>query len=155
MKKRYIKWGLVVIWAVVIFVFSSQTGDMSSQNNRFIMDMFNRIGINLDTITGGLGNLIIRKAAHFTEYFILYLLFYNAFIDDFYRKPALIISIIATALYAASDEFHQSFVGGRGPAVLDVMIDTSGGIAAALILNIKECIIAKRKSIPSYYRSKD
>ncbi|MOA68833.1 VanZ like family protein [compost metagenome] len=39
----------------------------------------------------------------------------------------------AAVLYAASDEWHQSFVPNRGPAVMDVAIDSMGalfGVAA-------------------------
>lgn len=155
MKKRHIKWGLVAIWAAIIFIFSSQTGDVSGLNNKFIIDLLLRIGINLNGATGELANIIIRKMGHFTEYFILYLLLYNAIINDFYRKPTLIIALIATALYAASDEFHQSFVAGRGPAVTDVLIDTSGGLTAALILNLKELIANKKRRVTSYYKGEE
>ena len=35
--------------------------------------------------------------------------------------------------YAAIDEFHQSFVPGRTPAISDVLLDTTGGAAAQAI----------------------
>lgn len=35
-------------------------------------------------------------------------------------------------LYAASDEFHQSFVPGRGPRVMDIGIDTLGSLVGLL-----------------------
>lgn len=155
MKRKYIKWGLVVIWAALIFIFSSQTGEVSGQNNRFIMNILSRIGIDLDAITGGIGNLIIRKAAHFTEFMVLYILLYNALNDDFYKRPSLIIALALTVIYAISDEIHQSFVDGRGPAVLDVLIDTAGGLFGAAVINISEFIAEKRRRIPPYYRSEE
>jgi VanZ family protein len=156
MKKRYVKWALVVIWAIVIFVFSSQSGEISNENNKFIVEILSRIGINLDSITGGIANFIIRKAAHFTEYFILYMLLYNALIDDFYPMSTFILAISLTFLYAASDEIHQMFVPGRGPAVLDVFIDTSGGATAALVLYIKDIIFKRnKKSVIYHYIEKD
>ncbi|TDT45639.1 VanZ family protein [Fonticella tunisiensis] len=146
MKKRYIKWTMVIIWAIVIFVFSSQPGDISNGNNRFILDMFMKMGINLDAITGNKADFIIRKAAHFTEYFIFYLLLYNALIDDFYLNSTLIISLIMTFLYASTDEFHQRYVSGRGPAVRDVVIDVSGGVVCLLIIYIRHYIRNKKKN---------
>ena len=146
MKKRYIKWTMVIIWAIVIFVFSSQPGDISNGNNRFILDMFMKMGINLDAITGNKADFVIRKAAHFTEYFIFYLLLYNALIDDFYLNSTLIISLIMTFLYASTDEFHQRYVSGRGPAVRDVVIDVSGGVVCLLIIYIRHYIRNKKKN---------
>ena len=37
-------------------------------------------------------------------------------------------------MYAASDEYHQSFVADRGPSVFDVMIDSAGVIAGVLLM---------------------
>ena len=45
--------------------------------------------------------------------------------------------MLVGALYAASDEFHQSFVPGRGPSIIDVGIDSLGvftGILGVLII---------------------
>jgi VanZ family protein len=44
------------------------------------------------------------------------------------------LAILFAALYAASDEFHQSFVPSRGPAVGDVLLDTEGATAAQLAM---------------------
>ena len=38
--------------------------------------------------------------------------------------------------YASLDEFHQSFVPGRTPAVTDVLLDTTGGAAAQAIAGL-------------------
>ena len=38
------------------------------------------------------------------------------------------------ALYAVTDEFHQSFVPGRYPDVRDVLVDTAGALVAVLLL---------------------
>jgi VanZ family protein len=45
-----------------------------------------------------------------------------------------LIVILIVAGYAALDEFHQSFVPGRGAAVSDVLLDTTGGTAAQLLV---------------------
>lgn len=37
-------------------------------------------------------------------------------------------------LYAISDEFHQSFIPGRGASFKDVCIDTLGGISGILVV---------------------
>ena len=81
--------------------------------------------------------LIIRKLAHFSEYallgFSLMLHIAQLQMRITVRLPWLWAWGIGT-LYAASDEFHQGFVAGRGPSVVDVMIDSAGVIAGVLLI---------------------
>lgn len=133
MKKKYLKWAFVIIWAVVIFMFSSQTGEVSDNNNRFIVYLFKMTGINLDLYFGGIIHFIIRKLAHFLEYFTFYYLIYNALIEDLNRRSALIASLAVVFMYACTDEIHQAFIPGRGPAIRDVLIDTGGGFLCMLL----------------------
>jgi len=140
MNKKIIKWFLVIAWMVLIFCFSNQPGNESSKNNEFVVYIFNLLGINLNSILGDLTNFLIRKAAHFTEYFILALLVLNVVVEEFTFKKGIIISVIAVFLYACTDEFHQSFVPGRACLFRDVMIDTSGGAFAMIIKYFKKGI---------------
>jgi VanZ family protein len=135
MRRKIVKWLLVITWMVVIFVFSNQNGDQSSHNNRFVVEVLKNIGINLDSILGSIDNYLIRKLAHMTEYFILFHLLYNALCDKYNFWKASLVSIVVIFIYACSDEYHQSFIPGRGPSFKDVMIDTSGG-GIALIVRI-------------------
>jgi VanZ family protein len=91
-------WAPIVLWAAVIFAFSS-----------------------VPSLSSGLGNwdLVLRKIAHLSEYAILGALLVRAI-----QRPA--VAILAGGLYAASDEFHQHFVRGRHAAWYDVLIDTVG-----------------------------
>ena len=93
--------------------------------------------IKLDTL-----HTIIRKCAHFTEYGILAILVLelaNTF--DEWKKillqkryvKSLWWTVIFCIIVAVSDEFHQSFVPGRGPSVRDVCIDTSGSLMFLII----------------------
>lgn len=127
MKRKYVKWVYVIIWAAIIFAFSCQSGDSSNNNNRFIIAIFKYIGLDLDAYLGQVSDFIIRKFAHFFEYFIFYYLLYNALIENSNRKSALIYSLVIVFLYACTDEIHQAFVPGRGPAIRDVLVDTGGG----------------------------
>jgi VanZ family protein len=91
-------WAPIVLWAAVIFAFSS-----------------------IPSLSTGLGtwDLVLRKIAHASEYAVLGALLLRAL-----HRPA--IAILAGALYAVSDEVHQSFVRGRHAAWYDVVIDTIG-----------------------------
>ena len=77
----------------------------------------------------GIYDFILRKCAHMTEYGVLYLLARRAFAGTTALQPTM-DSFIFTVLYAASDEFHQSFVPTRGPSVRDVMLDSAGAYIA-------------------------
>ncbi|WP_291635235.1 VanZ family protein [Clostridium sp.] len=143
MKKKYINWVLVAGWMILIFMFSSQVGEASSKNNKFVIYVFDLIGLDLNSLFGTLSDFIVRKAAHFTEYFILYVLSYRAINTNKNRNTkAFIWSILIVFLYACSDEFHQAFVPGRGPAFRDVLVDTCGGLTAFLTMYI--CHIKKK-----------
>jgi VanZ family protein len=79
-------------------------------------------------LSSGLGSLdlVLRKAAHITIFALLWLTFARA---SEWRRP--IAATVAALAYAASDEFHQTFVQGRHGAVSDVAIDAIGmGVAA-------------------------
>jgi VanZ family protein len=92
------RWGPVVVWAAVIFVFSS------------IPD--------LGTGLGG-WDLLLRKLAHATEYAILGFLVLRALSNE---RAALLLGVA----YAVTDELHQHFVPGRVASPLDVLVDTVG-----------------------------
>lgn len=135
-KTKYFKWALVLIWMIVIFSFSNDPAVVSDSKSGFVLEFLNNLGIDLNSTLGELANFVIRKAAHFMEYFILYMLLFNALNDDFSLNKALVISLAVTFLYACSDEIHQIFVPGREGRFRDVLIDTSGGAFAAILMKI-------------------
>lgn len=148
MKKKDINWILVIGWMVLIFIFSSQPAEVSNENNKFVIYLFNLLSLDLNSIFGSLSDFIVRKAAHFIIYFVLYILLYRAInIKRDADIKGFILPILIVFLYACSDEFHQAFVPGRGPAFRDVLVDTSGGLTAFLIMYIR--VTLKKKPAPS------
>jgi VanZ family protein len=82
-----------------------------------------------DLSTGlGTWDLILRKAAHMAEYGLLWFLWYRA-LELRSAWPAVAI----TLAYAATDEFHQTFVEGRHGSPVDVLIDAAGVAIAVAI----------------------
>jgi VanZ family protein len=43
-------------------------------------------------------------------------------------------SILISSIYGVTDEYHQTFVAGRSPAVDDWVADTAGAAVAALVI---------------------
>jgi VanZ family protein len=91
-------WLPVVVWAAVIFAFSS-----------------------IPSLGTGLGtwDTVLRKCAHVTEYAIFGALLLRALGREL---PAF----LAGVAYAATDELHQHFVAGRHASPIDVGIDAVG-----------------------------
>jgi VanZ family protein len=75
----------------------------------------------------------IRKAGHLSEYFVLSLLLGYALLSKPLRRPRAIVSSSFISLgYAASDEWHQTFVSGRTGHVIDVAVDAIGIVLAVV-----------------------
>ena len=99
-------WVPVVVWAAVIFAFSS-----------------------IPSLSTGLGfwDLVLRKLAHAAEFAILGALLLRAL-----ERP--LAAFAAAVAYAATDELHQHFVRGRHASPIDVAIDAGGLLLGILLL---------------------
>jgi VanZ family protein len=77
----------------------------------------------------------LRKLAHFSEYAVLTALWWRALRGLGARFAVALAAAVAISLaYAASDEFHQTFVDGRHGTPVDWLIDSAGAAVAALQL---------------------
>lgn len=96
----------------------------------------------------------VRKCAHLAEYAVLALLFWRALRRPVRRDPRpwswreAGFSVLLVALYATTDEFHQSFVPSRYGSATDVLIDTVGAIGGILVLRAFWQWRHSRKSSP-------
>ncbi|ARK32005.1 VanZ family protein [Halalkalibacter krulwichiae] len=82
----------------------------------------------------GFIEFLLRKAAHFSLFFVLGFLMYRALIAcGFRRATSYIGSLIFVLMYAISDEVHQAFTPNRSPLVEDVLLDFSGGLTGVTL----------------------
>jgi VanZ family protein len=128
------RWGPAIVWAIAISAFS--TGAFASENtSRIIIPVLHFLFPHASPDTLEFMHHIIRKCAHFTEYFIFSLLILRGIRagEKGMRLRWALITILIVAGYASLDEYHQSFVPGRTAAVGDVLIDTSGGAIAQIV----------------------
>ena len=136
---------LVILWMLLIFSFSSQTGKQSTKTsdafvNRIvnITEKFPQKSYNKKNVknTRRVIEIIIRKSAHFLEYFILAILVYLMFKE--YNIPKIyLFTVLFCLMYAISDEIHQLFIDKRSGQVIDVCIDTLGAILSTIIMYFK------------------
>ncbi|MGZ5051523.1 MAG: VanZ family protein [Methylobacter sp.] len=76
------------------------------------------------------------KLLHAGAYFIMGLLTWRSFKHVFGTPMSVaLFSVVFCSLYGVSDEWHQSFVVGRTPAVSDWLADTIGAALAAFSLH--------------------
>jgi VanZ family protein len=83
---------------------------------------------------------VVRKSAHVGEYAVLSFLVWRALRKPHrhdqrpwsWKEPLFVL--LGAALYAATDEWHQSLVPNRQGAVADVFIDISGAALALAIV---------------------
>jgi len=127
-------WAPVIFWMCLIFWMSTET--FSSQNTFLWMQTLLHLLAKISSQEMRLIHPFIRKAGHLIEYFILGLLLFRAFRGDLtvsWSWRWSFFALIVVVLWAATDEFHQSFVPTRTASVVDVGIDTAGGILAQFV----------------------
>ena len=133
--------------AITIFIFfnSLQSGEDSVSQSNAVAEIAERIlrafGITPEerTLT-----VVIRKLAHFSEYFMLGASSLGFIITMFSKRCFAVFSPIYCLTVAVFDEFiMQAMTAGRAPLWTDVLIDFSGTLAAVVII----CIFTRRKSI--------
>ncbi len=114
-RKVLLYWAPPVVWGALIFSGSSTT---AIQVSRVYWQDF-----------------VIHKTAHIIEYAILGILIYRALRQEKIGKiEAVVYSIVISAFYGMTDEFHQSFTPTRTPRVRDVIIDTIGASIGIIIV---------------------
>lgn len=88
------------------------------------------------SLDSGLGviDTIGRKLIHFGEYALLALLWWRALVTVTSPRRAALLAFLLAIAYAATDEYHQTFVEGRDGRPFDWLIDCAGAGIAALRL---------------------
>ena len=130
----------------LIFSFSAQTGEVSGELSYKIS--YNIVEIKSEILHEGKSydelnyeansiQFYVRKAAHMTEYFLLAVAV--SFPLYVYRVRGFWLFLLAGIFcvgFAGLDEYHQSFVAGRGPSVRDVCIDSSGAFIGIILVQL-------------------
>jgi VanZ family protein len=126
-------WLPLLLWMTLIFSASTQAGS-PMVSSYFLRPLLYWIDPGMSPQAFEIIHVCVRKMAHLTEYAALGFLALRLA----RAQPPLSqktwtaqagAALLFSALYASSDEFHQSFVPTRHPAVTDVLIDTTGSAA--------------------------
>jgi VanZ family protein len=144
MKTRHIapqtlsSWLPVAGWMAFIFTMSTGLGS-AAHTSTLLEPIVQWIKPGASEEEFEMVHFIVRKIGHLSEYAVLGLLLLRALRQTTLRSNhsqwpwrAAGVALLVAATYAATDEWHQSFVPGRTPAVADVMIDSCGAFIGLL-----------------------
>ena len=130
----------------VIYGFSAQdgnvSGNLSYQVSYKIVEIGNEIldkGLDETQIADYADQIgyPVRKMAHMTEYFLLAVaVSFPFYVYGLRGFPLMLVAGFICVAFAAGDEYHQSFVAGRGPSVKDVGIDSIGAFFGIMTVQI-------------------
>lgn len=130
--------GPLILWMVVVFCMSTDFAS-AAHTSRIIEPLLRWLFPHITYSHLELAHEVIRKGGHVTEYSIMALLLLRA-LRTLRATPATCWSwalagwaLIGSAAYAASDEYHQTFVPSRGPSVHDVVLDSTAACVALLV----------------------
>lgn len=140
---------LVIVWMAIIFAFSNTNSIDSNHESMGIIKIvatkiFKVENEKVDEIVK-IWNKPLRKITHFTVYLILSLLIYSCLRHTKIKRKK-ILTLIICFIYALTDEYHQTFIGGRTGLFSDVIIDTLGSATFIIIVTIKNQIKETRKN---------
>ncbi|CAG7622450.1 VanZ family protein [Paenibacillus allorhizosphaerae] len=123
--KNIVSWLPSVLWMAVIFYLSSRTGD--------------DVGGWLDEVRRFVPMMESFDWGHFISYFILALTFLWGIRPKRLTFQIQLVVVLLCMLYGVTDEFHQSFVPGRTPDVMDIRNDGIGAALAMLLASLPVC----------------
>ncbi len=128
-------WWPAILWSGVIFTMS--TDAFSAEHTKWFFEPLIRWLIpGLAQSQYDFIHHLIRKCAHFTEYFVYCVLLYRAVrgCQAGWRWMWGINALFIAAGYSVLDEFHQSFVASRTASAYDSLLDSTGAFFALGVL---------------------
>lgn len=126
-------WWPALVWAGVIFMLS--TDSFSSEHTASVLSpIIKWIYPALTEEQFHFIHHLIRKSAHFSEYFVFYLFLYRGVRGARvgFRWSWGLGAWFLAAVYACLDEVHQAFVASRTASPYDSLLDSIGALFALL-----------------------
>ena len=133
--KTIIAWFPAICWAVIIFSLSTDAFS-ATHTGRFIKPILLWLIPAMTERQFRTIHFFIRKAAHFTEYFVFCMLLYRGIrgAQRGWRWSWAMYAFLVAAGYAALDEIHQAFVASRTASPYDSLLDSAGAFCALFTL---------------------
>lgn len=148
---------ITVVWMTVIFCFSAQPADVSTDTSlrvgmtigKMSVPDFSKLPKEEQIDYAKKIEFPVRKTAHATEYAVLGCLLTNLCLSLSMRKPGM-WGWLMGSVYAATDEVHQLFVPGRSGQITDVMLDSVGCLFGCLLTCFVLHMVKKHASFQTH-----
>jgi VanZ family protein len=129
-QKTLFAWIPVLVLMALIFTLSSLPGELVGQVAQPIEAGFNAASPASRTL-----EIDWLKVGHIIGYAGLGLAGYYAIRTTTSSQPRFIVlfTVLMCAIYAMTDEFHQTFVAGRTGRTIDVILDTGASLGALVV----------------------
>lgn len=140
---RIISAVLLIGWMGLIFYLSHQTAAQSGDLSGGLIEsavkfFFPSASNSFITQVISTAEFWVRKLAHFCIYAVLGTLSFLTLVS--YTSMPFVLrclsSLLISAVYSLSDEYHQTFVNGRSGELRDVLIDSAGALTGILFCAI-------------------
>ncbi len=138
-------WGVVVAWMGLISLLSTEPFS-AANTNRYLDPILRFLFPHLTPAGFVFGHYLIRKSAHFAEFFVLGSLTYWACRRG--RQPGwrplwMLQALGLAILYSLIDEAHQAFVPNRTSSLIDSSIDSLGAAVSQVVILVRH-LMAER-----------
>lgn len=150
-KRKYIFISITILWVGIIFWFSLQPGDVSSDmsatfGRKMLAWLAPGLLDKVEVVSSEqleFWHFLMRKGAHFLEYLVLGILSALT-LSEMRLRHKNIWAVGFCVMVAAMDETIQLFVPGRAGRIMDVYLDSIGAVTGMMVLF---CCHTRRKGV--------
>lgn len=128
-----------VAFMTAIIVFESTVWFGADHTSSFLRTLWQAMFGHVGDARWQIIHHYIRKTGHFIGYGLVGLSWLRAWRrtrPDWTFRNASLLAMLATAITASSDEFHQSFLPNRTSSPWDVLIDCTGAFVLLFIASL-------------------
>ena len=153
--RRFVRYTLpLLIWMGFIFFMSGDSGSTKNTTplvHRLLQRLAPELAKNLTPAQLDRIDFNVRKTGHVLEYFVLAVLAYRAARGESprFRSRHVLVPLVLGIGYAASDEWHQSFVPSRWGMASDVLYDSFGVLLGTTLSQWREQLTSLGKKRPA------
>jgi VanZ family protein len=138
-------WGVVIVWMALISLLSTEPFS-AANTNRYLDPILRYFFPHITAAEYRFWHTVVRKSAHFAEFFVLGALAYWASRrgrSPRWRAAWMLQALVLAVVYALLDEAHQALVPNRTPSFSDSGIDSLGAATSQIVIYLRHLVGAR------------